>query len=99
MLDRVSTPLTGSFTDAQPTSPPRLITGQVSSHQVKCQQCAQRLIIRNISAPAVSPRHSSIEGGVGIGQPLRAGVVEVGQGALLEFLGCLSSLRGTRRLG
>ena len=45
-----------------------------------------------VVAPAIGVGDSGIERGVGVAQPLRAGVVEVGQRALLQFLRGLSVL-------
>ncbi len=47
---------------------------------------------------AVGCRHSGIKSGVGVGQPLRASVGEIGQGAFFEGFGCVV-VAGHRALG
>ena len=67
-----------------------------ASRTIKSKQSGKYLIVAQlVCAPRVSPTvgvgHGGIEHRVGVCQPLRAGVVEVGQSALLQFLrGCVA---------
>jgi hypothetical protein len=58
---------------------------------IEAEQARQDFIVREqpgapVVAPAVSLGHGFIERGMGVCQPLRARVVEVGEGALLDLL-------------
>ena len=66
--------------------------------QVERQQLGQSLLVRDPRVPPVSRRHGGIEGGMGVGEPLRAVVVQVGQRAGLQRLLRLG-VRATGRFG
>ena len=52
---------------------------------VEHQQLAQCVVFGDVRGPAVGYRDGGIKCRVGVGEPLRAGVVEVGQGAFLQL--------------
>ncbi len=54
--------------------------------QIQRQQLRQNLLVRQILRPAVGGTDRGIEPAMRGGQPIRAGVVEVGERALLQFL-------------
>ena len=54
--------------------------------QVQRGQLPQRVVLGNAGIPPIGRRHCRIKGRVGVVKPLRAGVVEVGQGTLLQRL-------------
>ena len=47
---------------------------------IERQHFPERFFLRDVRVPPVSGRYSGVERTVGIGQPLRAGIVQVGQG-------------------
>ena len=53
---------------------------------IQHQQLAEDLAVGDVRRPTVRGSHSRVKGVVGIGEPLRAGVVEVRQRALFERL-------------
>ena len=74
------------------TNLPGLVPGPLSPAcsqvgAVQRQQLAQDLVVGDVRRPTVRGSHSRVKGVVRIGEPLRAGVVEVRQRALLERLG------------
>ena len=64
---------------------------------VELQQLAERVVVSNVGRPTVRGSHSRVKGVVCVGEPLRAGVVELRQGALLKRL-CGGLVAGNRTL-
>ena len=56
------------------------------------------MVVGDIRGPAIGGRDGCVEDSVGVDELLRAGVVEVGEGALFELLGC-GFVAGDRALG
>ncbi len=63
-----------------------LFSNLSATRQVERMQFAESFVIGDVDRPAVGIRDRSINGRVCIREPLRTGIVEVGQGAFLEFL-------------
>ena len=53
---------------------------------VERQQLVENVVVRNVRRPTVRGSHSGVKGFVCVGEPLRAGVVEVRQRSFLERL-------------
>ena len=62
------------------------ITARSSPAAVQRQQLAQNFVVGDVRRPTVRSSHSRVKSLVRIGEPLRPGVVEVRQRALLERL-------------
>ncbi len=62
------------------------------SFEVEVEEAGQEIIVRDVGGPGVGGEDGVVEGGVGVAEPGWHGVVELGQGALLEFLGAASVL-------
>ena len=60
---------------------------------IQRQQFPQRLFLGNASIPPVPSCDGVVESSMRIGKPLWPGIVEVRQGALLEFI-CRSMVAG-----
>ena len=58
----------------------------ISTATVERQQLAENVVIGDIGRPTVRGSHGGVKGFVSVGEPLRAGVVEVRQRAFLERL-------------
>ena len=52
--------------------------------QIQCQKPFQNRFVGKVGGPAVGGGDGGIKPGVAVGQPGRTGVVELGQGALLQ---------------
>ena len=68
----------------------RLLTAQPSlgrlTGKVELQELRQDLVVGEIGGPAVGGEHGLVEPAMGVGEPRRPLVVEVGQGPLGELL-------------
>jgi len=69
-----------------PRQPPHSVRMLRGAGQVQGHQCVQRLTVRQVGIPPVSHRHGCIHVSVGVYEPLRTGIVQVGQGADRECL-------------
>lgn len=61
-----------------PLLPPRPL-------QIQGEQAGERVLGRNVLGPTVGGGDGAVERVVGVGEPTRALIVEIGQGALLEL--------------
>ena len=66
--------------------PPRVGVGFSPVAAVERQQLAQGFLVGDVCRPTVRGGHGRVKGCLWIGEPLRAGVVEVRQRALLKCL-------------
>ena len=64
---------------------------------IERQQLGERVFLGNLCVPPIGRRNGGVECSVSVGEPLRAGVVEIGERAPLEFLG-RSVIAGNRPL-
>ena len=67
----------------------------ISAATVERQQLAENLVVGDVGGPTVRGSHRRVKSLVRIGEPLRPGVVEIRQRALLERRLAASSSRGT----
>ena len=55
--------------------------------EIQRKELPEGVVLGDAGRPAVGCCDGGIEGGVGVGEPLGAGVVEVGEGTFLELFG------------
>jgi hypothetical protein len=66
----------------------------LGSLKIEREQAGEGLLGRNVLGPAVSGGDGAVEGVMRVGEPTRALVVEIGEGALLELDRRLGRRRG-----